>query len=43
MRAFRLLADDFTEERSEMTAAMKLRRHVITKSRADAIEALYHR
>lgn len=43
VRAFRLLADDFTEERSEMTAAMKLRRHVITKSRADAIEALYHR
>ncbi|GAB3117765.1 long-chain fatty acid--CoA ligase [Janibacter alkaliphilus] len=36
-----LLADDFTEAGEELTATLKLRRHVIERTRAAAIEAIY--
>ncbi|WP_370891800.1 long-chain fatty acid--CoA ligase [Janibacter sp. GXQ6167] len=41
IKRYRLLYDDFTEEGGEMTATHKLKRHVIEKSRARAIEKIY--
>ena len=41
IRRYRLLTEDFTEERDELTATHKLRRHSIERTRADAIERLY--
>ena len=41
IRRFRLLSDDFTEASDELTATHKLRRHVIEKTRARALDRIY--
>ena len=41
VRRFELLADDFTEERGELTATLKMRRHVIEQTRGEAMRAIY--
>ena len=41
VRRFVLLADDFTEERGELTATLKLRRHVIEETRGETMRELY--
>ena len=41
VRRFVLLADDFTEERGELTATLKMRRHVIEETRAEAMREIY--
>lgn len=41
VRRYRLLTDDFTEERDELTATHKLKRHVIEQTRSRAIEKIY--
>ncbi len=43
VRSFELVLEDFTEEREELTATMKLRRHVIEKTRSEQIERIYSR
>ena len=43
IKRFVVLDDDFTEESGELTATQKLKRHVITRQRADVIEGLYRR
>jgi long-chain acyl-CoA synthetase len=41
VRAFRILADDFTEKSGELTPKMSIKRHVILDKRAGEIDALY--
>jgi long-chain acyl-CoA synthetase len=41
VRAFRILADDFTEASGELTPKMSIKRHVILDKRAAEIDALY--
>ena len=41
VRAFRVLADDFTEKSGELTPKMSIKRHVILEKRAGEIDALY--
>ena len=41
VRRFELLADDFTEERGELTATLKMRRHVIEQTRGEAMRSIY--
>jgi long-chain acyl-CoA synthetase len=41
VRRFELLADDFTEEAGELTATLKMRRHIIEQTRADAMRTIY--
>lgn len=41
VRRFELLADDFTEEGGELTATLKMRRHVIEQTRGEAMRAIY--
>ncbi|MGN6444172.1 AMP-dependent synthetase/ligase [Amnibacterium sp.] len=41
IRAFRILADDFTEQSGELTPKLSIKRHVILQKRAGEIDALY--
>lgn len=41
VRAFHILADDFTEASGELTPKLSIKRHVILEQRADVIGALY--
>jgi long-chain acyl-CoA synthetase len=41
IRSFTILSRDFTEDSGEITPTLKLKRNVVTKNRADDIEALY--
>jgi long-chain acyl-CoA synthetase len=41
VRAFRILADDFTEASGELTPKLSIKRHVILEKRAGEIDALY--
>jgi long-chain acyl-CoA synthetase len=41
VRAFRVLADDFTEKSGELTPKLSIKRHVILEKRASDIDALY--
>jgi long-chain acyl-CoA synthetase len=41
VRAFKILADDFTEASGELTPKLSIKRHVILEKRAGEIDALY--
>jgi long-chain acyl-CoA synthetase len=41
VRAYRVLADDFTEKSGELTPKLSIKRHVILQKRAGEIDALY--
>ncbi len=41
IKKFTVLANDFTEQGGEITPSLKLKRNVVTKNYADAIEGLY--
>jgi long-chain acyl-CoA synthetase len=41
IRSFTILAHDFTEDSGEITPTLKLKRSVVTKNRAEEIDALY--
>jgi long-chain acyl-CoA synthetase len=41
IRRFRIVDGDFTQENSQLTPSLKVRRNVVAKDRSDDIEALY--
>src|SRR5690606_14821787 len=41
IKSFRILPDDFTSVRDELTPTMKVKRDVVTRTRADEIAAIY--
>jgi long-chain acyl-CoA synthetase len=41
IRRYRILTEDFTMERDELTPTLKLKRRVVMQHHAEAIEALY--
>ena len=41
IKSFRILPDDFTSARGELTPTMKVKRDVVTRTRADEIAAIY--
>ena len=43
IRAFTVLAEDFTVEAGTLTPSLKLRRHVVAEAHAEQIEAVYRR
>ena len=43
IRAFRVLADSWTEEGGQLTPSLKLRRAVVTREHGDDVDALYRR